>query len=207
MTSSYTEKAQQLQKQYVARLDALRSRKDLSDDGRRRQIAKLKVETSDAMRKLTQENTAATERSKRRLLDRVFGNAAVPASQIVAHRDALDRAAKIQTAKEAADALELATFTGDHQLARAIAMRAYDRAQGPSVVSREWANIVNAWAENEAPSIQEALTELSQSTQTHTERLLQQMQFSVSEPAELKGKNADHLARDADNTDDLPEAG
>ena len=31
--------------------------------------------------------------------------------------------------------------------------------------------------------------------------MLQQMQFSVSEPAELKGKNADHLAMQADQDD------
>src|SRR5438874_1506790 len=98
---TYAEQADQLRKQYGARLEALRSNKDLSEEGRKRQIAKLKVETSDAMRKLTQQNTEATEQRKRRLLDKVFGNAAVPSSQVVAHRDALDRAAKIQSAKEA----------------------------------------------------------------------------------------------------------
>jgi hypothetical protein len=198
---TYAERADQLRKQYAARLEALRNRKDLSDEGRQRHIAKLKVETSDAMRQLTKDDNEATEQRKRRLLDRVFGNAAVPSSQVVAHRDALDRAAKIQTAKEAADALELARFTGDHQLARAVAMRAYDRAQGPSVVSREWATVIDRWAEDEAPSVHEALTELSQGAQTHTERMLQRMQFSVSTPRELEGKNAEQLAMHADADD------
>jgi len=213
--STYSEQADQLRKQYNARLEALRNRRDLSEDGRRRQMAKLKVETSDAMRKLTKQNNEATEQRRRRLLAHVFGNTAVLPSQVVAQRDALDRAAKINTAKEAADALELARFTGDHQLARAIAMRSFDRAMGPREISGEWAAVINKWAENEPPSVDEALTELSEiqgEQLSHTARMAQAMRFSVSEPAELRGKNTDQLAAQADREDndqaqELPNAG
>jgi hypothetical protein len=213
--TTYAEQADQLRKQYNARLEALRNRRDLSDDGKRRQIAKLKVETSDAMRKLTKQNNEATEQRKRRLLDHVFGNTAVLPSQVVAQRDALDRAAKIKTAKEAADALELARFNGDHQLAKAIAMRSYDNALGHPAVSGEWAAVINRWAENEPASVDEALTELSEihgEQQSHTARMTQSMRFSVSEPTELRGKNTDQLAAQADRegndeAEGLPNAG
>src|SRR5947209_3913614 len=118
--ATYADEAERLRKTYAARLEALRNRRDLSDEGRRRQMAKLKTETSDALRTLATQDNEATETRKRRLLDRAFGTTVVPASQAVAQRDALDRAAKIKTAKEAADALALAKFTGDHQLAKAI---------------------------------------------------------------------------------------
>lgn len=207
--TSYTEQASQLKKQYTARLEALRNRRDLSDEGRKRQIAKLQVETKDAMRKLAQANNEATEQRQRRLLDRVFGTTGALPSQIVAQRDAMDRAAKIKTADEAAKALELARFTGDHTLAKAIAMRTYDFATGDRAISGEWVDVLNRWAQDEAPAIDEALTELSQihaDQAAPSTRLTQGMQFSIPDPSELAGKNADMLARSAD-TDDLPEAG
>lgn len=203
--STYIDRASQLKKQYNARLEALRTRKDLSDEGRRRQIAKLKVDTQNEMRKLAQQNNDAIAQRKQRLLDRVFGNPSPLPSQVIAQRDAMDRAAKITTAEEAASALKLARFTGDHGLAKAVAMRAYDFTSGPSTISGEWAGVINAWAKDEAPPVDDALTELSalqQENSSHQSRLVRGMQFTVPDPPELTGKNTTHLAAQADPAHD-----
>jgi hypothetical protein len=199
--ATYTDEAEQIRKTYAARLDALRNRKDLSDEGRRRQMAKLKIETSDALRKLANDDNEATEARKRRFLEQVFGTTSALPSQVVAQRDAMDRAAKITNAKDAASALELARSTGDHTLAKAIAMRSYDFATGPGTISGEWAAVINKWAESEPPSVDEALTELAElqhARSSHQARLIRGMQFSVAEPSELHGKNTAQLAHQAD---------
>jgi hypothetical protein len=203
---TYGEQADQIRRQHNARLEALRSRKDLSDEGRDRQIAKLKVETRDARRRLTKAKTDAIEQRKRRVEHQVFGTTGTLPSQITAQRNAMDRAAKIKTAAEADHELELARFTGDHGLAKAIAMRTYyDFVTGadPTFAS-EWINVLNKWAQDEPPSIDEALTELSgiHREQSTFARLARGMQAYVGDPVELRGKNVDRLAAEADGHPD-----
>jgi hypothetical protein len=202
--TTHAEQADRLQKQYRARVAALNASKDYNDEGKARRIAKLTADHKAEMRELDKADREDKARRERRLLDRTFGTSNLLPSQVVAQRDAADRAQKINTAKEAADALELARFNGDHGLAQEIAKRAFTRAAGHPTISGDWAAVVNKWADDESPAVSEALTELSElhhEQSSHQQRLLRGMRFGVSEPPELKGKNIDQLAAAADRED------
>ncbi|MGN7782781.1 hypothetical protein ACTJJE_25145 [Mycolicibacterium sp. 22603] len=88
--------------------------------------------------------------NKRESLERqLFGLTSGDPSQIIAYRDAQDRATKLADGQAAAELLASATRSGDRTLAAAIAARAL-REAGPAALtgSYDWRNIVNTYAEN-----------------------------------------------------------
>lgn len=68
-----------------------------------------------------------------------FGAAPDGAAGLVAHRDAVDRAQRLDRADEARASMRHAIETGDRQLARAIAARAHDRG---------WVDVVEQWGQH-----------------------------------------------------------
>jgi len=66
-----------------------------------------------------------------RLASSVFGNPASTGADVIAARDADDRAARYTTPEEAQLALSRTEAKGDKSLARSIALRAYQETQGP----------------------------------------------------------------------------
>ena len=205
MPIQQSERARQIQNRLRDRVADVRSRKDLSGEGRRRQIAKAKDEADKAMRKLRVENEAARQQREETLLRRLFGNtAARDATSVVSFRDAQDRAERLVKPDEAAELLARARRSGDNLLARAVGMRALDQARsalpGASV---EWATVLDRWAQDEPPAVDEALTELGAIHQANSSpnRAMESTTYTIATPAELRGHNVTLLARQADKDD------
>lgn len=205
MPTQPSDEARKIQNRLRDRVADLRSRKDLSDEGRRHQIAKAKDDADNAMQKLRVENEAARQQREETLLRRLFGNAAArDATSVVSFRDAQDRAERLTKPDEAVELLARARRSGDTLLAKAVGMKALNetRAALPGAGS-EWVAVLNQWAHDEPPTVDEALTELSQMHHANTgpRQIGRSFSYSVPTPLELRGSNIALLARQADKDD------
>ncbi len=118
----------------------LRARKDLSEEGRRRQIAKARTDADAAMREIAKADQADREKRYASLIRQIFQNPkSYDSTAVVSYRDAQDRAAALKNAEEATALLSRARFTGDRLLAQAVAMRALDGAMRDTLGNTGWA--------------------------------------------------------------------
>lgn len=194
---------EQIRNEYAAKLAGIRSRNDLSDDGRRRQLAKARVAAETAMREARKKRGADIASREESLLRALFGNTnARDATSVVSFRDAQDRAARLKKPDEAQDLLTRARRSGDVLLARAIGMHAWEQVASRPAGMNAWGAVLDAWAQDEPPAADAALTELGE---LHREmsggaRIMAGVQHSLEHPHELRGWNVHSLARDADST-------
>jgi hypothetical protein len=118
----------------------IRNSNGLNDAGRRQAIAKSVIKHREKARALRSDFEVNTETSRVALQAKLFGlpRGADPATVLI-HRDAADRAAKLDGIDDAAAALQRALEHGDAVLARAVASHAH---------GRRWDNVVQSYAEN-----------------------------------------------------------
>jgi hypothetical protein len=195
-----------VRKRYAARVADLRARKDLSEDGRRRQIAKARTDADAAMRKIAKADQANRDKRHAELLARIFGNPRPQDStSVVSYRDAQDRAAGLKTPEQAAALLSRARSTGDRLLAQAVAMRALDGAMGAKL-GTGWDAVLDDWAAEQPSGVDEALTELGQLHREQSTRgkFAKNLYYALPAASELRGQNIQRLAAEADP--DLPDA-
>ncbi len=201
MPRSTDSPADKIRGRLTAELADIRSRKDLSEDGRRRQLARVRTRAEKEMRELARAEETTRETRRRELIKQLFENpTAYDTSSTISYRDARTRAANLKKPDEAAQLLAEATMAGDRPLARAAAMRALDGAMGDPTRSDQWAAVVNEWAKSQPASVDEALTELSelQNQARGTSRVTASMQYSLPPVPELAGHNTTRLAEEAD---------
>lgn len=144
-STSERDKAAEIQRRYSEQLQQIREARDLSDEGRRRQLAAAYASTRkqlDSLRKQEQERVA---KRAGELEWQVFGpvrTASGTASDAISVRDAQDRAARISKPAEARELLRRAEQNNDEVLARAIAQTALDRGRQAAIKQE-----VDAWDE------------------------------------------------------------
>jgi hypothetical protein len=196
-----------IRKRYIDRVADLRARKDLSEEGRRRQIAKARTDADAAMREIAKADQADREKRHAELLARIFGNPRPQDStSVVSYRDAQDRAAGLKTPEQAAALLSRARSTGDRLLAQAVAMRALDGAMRDTLGNTGWPAVLDDWATEQPSGVDEALTELSQLHREQSTRgkFARNLHYALPAVSELRGHNTERLAAEADP--DLPDA-
>lgn len=98
---------------------------NLSDTGKRNQIAKAHIKAANEIHELRQQFKANVSAEKARIQRRVFGPGSADPNDIVSHRDALTRATALTTQGEALQLLEWAEISGDTALSRAVAFQAH----------------------------------------------------------------------------------
>lgn len=191
---------QQLQHAYARKLEAIRANKDLSDEGKRRQIAREWKAHSKAMGAARQEAVADIAVRRRRLERKAFG--APPETTQADYRDALGRADALATADAAHAALSRAQRTGDAVLARAVATVAAERG---------WRGVLGAYAGADAV-VADALDQLAGLGEQDdaAARLKRSVATSASTPPELRSlapEQVDRLAGDSPRADDWVRTG
>lgn len=164
--------------------------------GKRIQIAKATLDARRAVAKAKDEHQAEREHLRDGMRHSAFGNSGGPlsGSDQISARDAFDRAAKIGSPVEAKRLLRQAIHTGDTQLARAIASRAYD--EGPRQTEdnhgnlHTWREVVNDYAEtfNKSTSI-DRLDDLPAGRHTN---LADIAVFHVRSPNEVRAYQSDN---------------
>lgn len=180
----------------IEELDRIRKDVTLSDDGRRRQLAKVTLATRQQLDDLKAKFNADREGNLDRAAKRLFGppvsysspeaNAALKAS----YRDAIARADAIQDRTEAERIFRLAGDTGDEVMMRALAATA---------VRRGWRDIVGAYGQTDPHWLQDLgeLEELeAEANRGPTTKMAESMGFSFAAPSELHGVDVDRAARD-----------
>lgn len=191
---------------YERRIREIRDNRDLSDEGRRRQMAQAKVDADKRFKALRADEHTAREQRRDNAMRRLFGR--TQNENTLEYRDALARADQIKNPADAASLLRVARLSGDDSLQRAVAMKALDGSRGTlGGQSNAWADVVDDWASSDEHR-QEALHELSNIDAVGVNRqarLQQRLLDSVSKramkPAELEGHNVEHLAYQADEHD------
>jgi hypothetical protein len=189
-----------IRKRYIDRVADLRARKDLSEEGRRRQIAKARTDADAAMRESAKADQANRDKRHAELLARIFGNPKPQDStSVVSYRDAQDRAAGLKTPEQAAALLSRARSTGDRLLAQAVAMRALDGAMGANP-GTGWDAVLDDWATEQPSGVDEALTELGQLNREQSTRgkFARNLHYALPAASELRGHNTERLAAEAD---------
>lgn len=198
--------AKQIRDRYNARVADIRGRRDLSDDGRRRQLAAAKVDAGEKLKAIRQQVATNDATRRDQLVRSLFGQSVHGGADALSVRDALTRADQLKGPDEAAALLRLARVSGDTVLARAVGARAYEGVRSTFGRGREqWGRVLDDWTggrEDTAADV-DGLMELDgigvRGSADLTARFMANLATSVARPAELSGvANLDGLARDAD---------
>jgi hypothetical protein len=153
--ADWYEESAKAHEHYNRRLQAIRSNRNLSPEGKRAAIATEWVKA----RATVEQSRATVEAAKadeRRMLEHdLFGVGTKDPAAVIAHRDAGDRAEAVESPAEAVGLLARASRSGDKALGRAILRVALDR--GWMRVAEEWIAENPVWAHDVRPLLQERM--------------------------------------------------
>lgn len=110
---------------YEARLTEIDSSPDLTEQGKRTESARAYKEAEAAVDAARATFETRVDMARHTAERRLFGPGATDPATLLAHRDALDRAAKLKNPDKASEALHRARFSGDEGMVRAITMQAH----------------------------------------------------------------------------------
>ena len=108
-----------IQRRLDGQLDTIRNTRSYSDAGRKAEMAKAVLAARAQVERLKSEFAAERETRRDNLHRIIFGSpSGASASEMIANRDARDRAAQISTPEDAKEMLRRANQNGDESLAR-----------------------------------------------------------------------------------------
>ncbi|WP_460802276.1 hypothetical protein [Microbacterium sp. GXF6406] len=122
---------------YAKREEILRDDR-LSDTAKVADLAELTTATNTQLQSIKGEQQAYVSGLIATLTKELYGNQPTDANSIMLRRDARERARKIETQREALEALRDAVNSGDESMAHAIGTRGRDNV---------WLNVADAWKE------------------------------------------------------------
>lgn len=196
------EQARAIRKHAADEMTAVRDSRDLSDQGRQRQLARITQRRNDQLRALRVTEQRDLEDRRETLVRQLFRNPTPrDAASVVSYRDAQDRAAAV-TGEKAVELYRRAVRTGDELLARALAVRAAERG---SFGGSGWSEVLDHWAGHE-PGARDVLDELGQIAAADSPRGRFARSFATTgggAPHELRGvPDVTRLAAQADTGGD-----
>ncbi|KWT62847.1 hypothetical protein ADL21_06280 [Streptomyces albus subsp. albus] len=117
--------AQQIHDTYAAQLARIENNRTYSDHAKRVLAAKAYKQAQAQLEEIRQAEVTALTKQRASLQRRMFGRQGdADVQTVIARRDANDRAAKLESPRDATDALQRAEMEGDSLMAQAIATRA-----------------------------------------------------------------------------------
>lgn len=183
------DKAAAIQATMNAKVASIRNNGELSPDGKRKAMARAYVEAEQGMTKLREAWQGNAAASSETLSKDLFGAASTAGMDAISARDADDRAAQLENARDAIALLERAEENGDKVLSRAIAQRAY-RERGN--VFGGWDRVLDAYLEIH-PDVREKLVSLDNARRSTVQtNLMAGMIFSVPKPSEINDLRTTH---------------
>ena len=164
---------------YADGLKQVRNDPNLSERGKQQLIARAYTNVSREIEKLSKQDRDINIKRYDEVERKLFGSSANNPEAALSFRDAVDRAAKLDDAQTAMQALGTARMSGDETLARAIVMKAWQAG---------WSNVTDTYAV-ENPAVTDQLAELS-ALRHHLESKVSALGGSVGanmkEPPELR---------------------
>ena len=128
-----------IQRDLDEQIDAIRGLRSFSDAGRKTEMAKLVLAARERVNQMRTDFVSEREAKRASLYKYLFGDFyELEGSEIIANRDAQDRAAQLATAEDAMAMLQRAEQHSDGSLASAVAEKAYTK--GWSDVCEQYAD-------------------------------------------------------------------
>ncbi|NED31971.1 hypothetical protein [Streptomyces sp. SID8499] len=179
--------AESIRTDFQRNLEAVRNRRDLNTQARQTAIARAYAKARDGLNGIRQQEADYVTRQRNYLERKLFGNTDdIHGTNAVSSRDARERAAKLTTPDEAAQAYNRAQRDGDTALARAIAAQAADYAASVGAAPG-WEHIVRHYA-GSRPGLADAHKELAELREPG---LGFDFRYVLPKPSEL-GRMGDH---------------
>jgi hypothetical protein len=192
-----------IQQRHQARVAAIRSDVCLSDHGKRSALARATLAAREGMAKLRADSGARTAQRRADLERTLFGPGPKSAAgtDVLAARDARDRAAQISTPAEAAGMLARAERAGDASLARAIFEKCWDQV-GELDIGDHWADVGAGYLASR-PKDQAAAAELGELlSPTPTDQIRDRITTELQVPAEVARGDLQALAAERGDPDE-----
>ncbi|MDT0263981.1 hypothetical protein [Jatrophihabitans lederbergiae] len=192
MITAESQAASALQQSTRDEITKIRANPQTSDLGKRQQITAAHQDAAARMKKLRTTEQANLLARRAVLESALYGSARqLSGADMIAFRDAADRAASARTPDDGMLMLQRAQGNGDDQLASALAHRAEEMG---------WAGVFQAW-EATQPQMAGTISELVDiddylQGSGHTAQLLA---FSLPTPPEAQGMNLAAMTVDPDN--------
>ncbi|MFI1449074.1 hypothetical protein [Streptomyces virginiae] len=184
--------ANEIRQNLDSTVQRIRGLKNPTARAKQTMIARAYLEARAGLDALKEQEVARIGRERQQLDRKLFGtNGFSPdPNAVIARRDANDRAAKLETPREAAHALHQAEREGDRIMAKAIAARAADYSGDPN-----WAQILNTYVADkpeEAATLQ-ALVDLPD-TNDGVWQFTKAVEYGIATPSELGDQMPEGLA-------------
>jgi hypothetical protein len=170
-----------------------------SDYGKRKDLGHARIALRADLHTLTEGARARSARACHDASYSMRGFKGSGGADLVAWRDALDRAAGCETPAEARAVWLRAEANGDTQLATAVAMAAMEHFTSDPIVGRGWGDITSAWLERHPehiPAMQVLSDEMD--TRAHLERTISERLLMEMPPAPAGYEDAERIAAEAD---------
>ncbi|CAA0136113.1 Uncharacterised protein [Mycolicibacterium vanbaalenii] len=155
--------AASLHKRGARTRDSLAKDSTLSDIGKRQKLDSERAQMKDKLSTLRAQEKELIDAKRQSIERRLFGLPSTSSSdpnQLIAYRDAQDRASKVTESAAAQELFASAMQSGDRTLAAAVVARALALVSSSALpVGSGWARIVNEYAE-QYPSAGEDLADL-----------------------------------------------
>jgi hypothetical protein len=175
-----------IQRELTATLERNRTNTNLSGEARQRLAASAYLKAQEKMAGIKASGQRSTAQSRAALERKLFGlPAGADSSAVISYRDAVDRAARVESAADATAMLKRAAISGDQLLAKAVLGRAFEGG---------WVGVVDSYVESQPDSAGpiDQLIELNDNearASTHAARFAESLFSSVPRPEELKNVN------------------
>lgn len=183
MTS--TDRIREISATLRTKVERLRADSDYTQEYKTQRLAAAYLAAREEMAQVRAGHEHAVRTSKIRAEQALLGlGGQADGSQVIAFRDALDRAGQLQDPVEALTALRRAVSCGDGQLSAAIARQAR---------SRGWGEVAAEWVSGAGPSVQRHLDDLAEADEdarywnSPQGKLTASALFRVEAPDELAG--------------------
>jgi hypothetical protein len=184
LPENIAEKASAVLRQLNSSVAAIKADKRLTAKAKASDLARAYLRARNSMEAVKADLAKQEAAQVDKLSRRVFGNEPKTGSDIIAARDADDRAARLGDAEEAKAALARAEKNNDAGLARAIALRAYQESRTPFGGSG-WGDVLRGYS-GSRPGVAEDVAELARITTSSLQQdFMNGIQLHVMKPNEL----------------------
>ncbi|AOD21316.1 hypothetical protein IM25_06510 [Rhodococcus sp. p52] len=162
--------AEKIQASFARALEEIRSDRMLSDEGKKSRIRDLYISSKSKMDKLKTQTEQDEANRITTLQRRLFGTVGTSAQDVIAQRDANDRAASLTSEEEALAMMQSAITFQDRMLQRAILRRAFEAGAELNPFNgrpQHWLDVINAYVD-EHPTTEDDLRELLELSKAST---------------------------------------
>lgn len=185
MTEDVAKKAAGFHDEFNQSLQQIRANKDLTPEGRQRQIANSFVRAKRQLDGLREDFSSGQATTAKVLAKDIFGTVSVAGADAISLRDAADRASQLSDPGEAVGVMQMAEDNGDEVLARAVAQHAYRSGKQAMFGDGAWSSVLHGYLDSR-PEVAAKLEEIENAQTNDLEtNFRNEAHFVLMQPVEI----------------------